>query len=279
MSAHLTDLRAGLFQSDNDLDTVGELGDEMGLSKLQEDMEAAAKAEGKSEAEVCKIYLDIYGGGSHPEVVRKHLDSGALAECIETWETKMLTVPTGSKDQQLEYFSRDPVYCYVLLGACAMTLGCHLPDSFLDMLKIVYTESGFLSPALKQLRKALFGPNGFKDGVPYNFESKTLIETANCMSDDNESRNASGFKMMNVMGGPGSLFGPRGTDSINSVIVKELRSKIREPDVCGGCSSPRGKDSTALLRCARCRDRRYCSSECQKKHWNVYKKFCKPLHA
>jgi len=127
----------------------------MGLSKLEEDMEVTAKAEGKSEEEVRKIYLTICGGGSHPEVVRNHLDAGALAKCIKTWETKMLTVPNGSKDQQLEYLFRDPVCCYVLLGACAMTLGCHLPVSFLNMLEIVYTESGFLSPALKQLQGTL----------------------------------------------------------------------------------------------------------------------------
>lgn len=261
------------------MDTVSELGHEMGLSKLQEDMEAAAKAEGKNEEEVRKIYLDIYGGGSYPEVVRKHLDSGALATCIETWETKMLTVPNGSKDQQLEYLFRDPVYCYVLLGACAMTLGCRLPDSFLDMLKIVYTESGFLAPALKQLHKALFGPKGFKNGVPYNFESKSLVETANSMSDDDEPPNASGFRMMNVMGGPGSMFGPQGTNSFKSVIMKELRSKIHKPGLCGECSASQGEVGHALLQCARCKDRRYCSSECQKKHWNIHKKLCKPAKA
>ncbi|KAF3047236.1 hypothetical protein E8E11_007961 [Didymella keratinophila] len=218
----------GLFQSDNDLDTVSELGHEMGLSKLEEDMEATAKAEGKSEEEVRKIYLTICGGGSHRE----------------TWETNMLTVPNGSKDQQLEYLFRDPVYYYVLLGACAMTLGCHLPDSFLNMLKIVYTESGFLSPALKQLHKALFGPKSFKNGEPYDFESKSLVETANSKADD-ELPSAGAFKMMNVMGGPGSMFGPKGTNSIDSVIMKELRSKIHKPDVCGECSASHG-DAEAL---------------------------------
>lgn len=251
----------------------------MGLSKLQEDMEAAANAEGKSEEEVRKIYLDIYGGGSHPEVVRKHLDSGALAECIKTWETNMLTVPNGSKDQQLEYLFRDPVYCFVLLCASAMTLGCHLPDSSLEMLKIVYTESGFLAPALKQLRKALFGPGGFKNGEPYDFESKGLVETANSMSDDDEPPSPFPWKGLNVMGGPGSMFGPQGMNSIDSVIMKELRSKIHKPDVCGGCSAPQGESGKALLQCARCKDRRYCSSECQKKHWNIHRKLCKPVKA
>lgn len=258
--------------------TVGELGDEMGLSKLQDDMETAAKAESKSEEVVRNIYLTICGGGSHPEVVRKHLDAGALAKCIKTWETKMLTVPNGSKDQQIEYLFRDPVCCYVLLGACGMTLGCHLPDSFLDMLKIVYTESGFLTPALKQLHEALFGPKGYKNGEPYDFESKSLVETANSKSDD-ELPSAGAFRMMNVMGGPGSMFGPRGTSSIKSVIMKELRSKVHRPDVCGECSASQGESGKALLQCARSKDRRYCSSDCQKRHWKVHKKLCKPAAA
>lgn len=250
----------------------------MGLGKLEEEMQAAAKAAGKSDKEVNEIYLDIYGGGSHPEVVRKHLDSGALADLIKVQEAKMLTVPDGSKDQQLEYFFRDPCYCYVLLGACAMTLGCHLPESFLDMLKIVYTEGGFMPPALKQLRKALFGPAGFKNGQPYDFESKGLVETANSMSDDEEP-NAGGVRGLNVLGGPGSLFGPRGTNSIDSAILKELRNKLHKPDVCAECSASHGKGGSALLQCARCKDRKYCSSVCQTKHWNIHKKLCKPTQA
>jgi hypothetical protein len=250
----------------------------MGLSKLEEELQASAKAEGKSDEDVDKIYLSIYGGGSHPEVVRKHLDSGALAKCVKAWETKMLTVPNGSRDQQFEYLFRDPVYCYVLLGACAMTLGCHLQESFLDMLKIVYTESGFLTPALKQLHKALFGPKGFKNGKPYNFESKSLVETANSMP-KNQPPNALGFVGMNVMGGPGSMFGPYGTNSVDSVIMKELRSKIHKPGVCAECSVSHGEGGRALLQCARCKDRVYCSTVCQKKHWKIHKKLCKPVDA
>ncbi|KAJ4384597.1 hypothetical protein N0V86_000197 [Didymella sp. IMI 355093] len=87
-----------LFQSDNDFDTVDELAHEMDLSKLEEELWASAKAGGKSDEGVDKIYLSIYGGGSHPEVVRKHLDSGALSKCVKIWEAKMLTVPNGSKD-------------------------------------------------------------------------------------------------------------------------------------------------------------------------------------
>lgn len=39
----------GLFQNDNDYDTISEMGHDMGLGKLEEDMQAAAKASGKSD--------------------------------------------------------------------------------------------------------------------------------------------------------------------------------------------------------------------------------------
>ena len=85
--------------------------------------------------------------------------------------------------------------------------------------------------------------------------------------------------MMNVFGGLGSMFGPQGTSSIKSVIVKELRSKMHTPDICGEWSVSHGEDGKALLQCARCKDRKYCSSDCQMKHWNIYKKLCKPATA
>lgn len=253
----------------------------MGVNKLQEELEAAARAAGKSEEDVNNIYLDIRGVGCHSDVVRKHLNSGALADCIKVWETKMLAIPNGSEDDDDFYDMRGPCYTYILLGACAMELGCHLPESFLDMLKIVYTEGGFLAEALEQLHKALFGPDGFKNGQPYDFESKGLIDTmSDAMSSD-------------AMGGPGSMFGPSrsnsidptilkelrdksGTNSVYSTILKELRDKRHNPGVCAECSASHGEGGSALLLCARCKDRKYCSSVCQKKHWKIHKKLCKP---
>lgn len=115
----------GLFQSDHDFDMLGEMSHEAGLTKLEEDAQARAKAEGKSDKEVNSICYTIYGNDcSDPELVRKHLDSGVLVDMIAKKESKMLSKLTGSLDQRLDYLARDPYYAYVLLGACAMTLGC-----------------------------------------------------------------------------------------------------------------------------------------------------------
>jgi hypothetical protein len=254
----------------------------MGLTKLEEEMCAAAKAAGKTDKEVDSIYLSIYSGGSHPDVVRKHLDSGILADFIKVKEAKMLSIPDGTQNQKLEYMFRDPCYTYVLLGACAMTLGCHLPDAYLTMLKVVYTEGGLMPDALKQMHKALFGPNGFKNGEPYDFESKSLIEQANAMGEEEENSdgdsNGRGFKLMNVMS-PGGIFNTGMGNSTDSIIMKELRNKLHTPDTCAGCSARRGSDGSALMQCGRCKDRKYCSSECQKKHWKIHKKLCMPVKA
>jgi hypothetical protein len=104
----------------------------------------------------------------------------------------MLAIPT--KDDELRNCLQDPCYTYVLLGSCAMTLGCHLPESYLAMLKKVYTEGGLMPDALNQMKQALFGPNGYaNDGTPYDFESKTLIEIANSMDCKDEEPNRAGF--------------------------------------------------------------------------------------
>lgn len=145
------------------MDIVVELSAEAGLLKMEEDAQAAAKAAGKSEKEFSSIYYTLYGE-SHPEEIREHLDSGVLTEMIANKEASILAMPT--KEQELEFYFRDPCYIYVLLGACAMTLGCQLPESYIEMMKKVYREGGLMPDALKQMERALFGPDGYTNGVP-----------------------------------------------------------------------------------------------------------------
>ncbi|KAF3005059.1 hypothetical protein E8E13_009459 [Curvularia kusanoi] len=267
----------GLFQSDNDFDTLSELGSDMGLDELEDKLRHAAKVVGESDEKTDKIYLSIYGGGTHPEIVRDHLDSGALAELIKVKEAKMMAIPDGSMDQKMEFMFRDPCYEYVLLGACAMSLGCQLPRSFLDMLKLVYTEFSRMPDARKQMHKALFGPDGFKNGEPYDFESMSLVETANAKHVDDGGSSGRGFVGLNVMP-PGGLLSTGVGDSTESAILKELRNKFHNPNVCARCSADHAKGGGELLQCARCKDRKYCSSACQKQHWKmIHKKLCKPI--
>jgi hypothetical protein len=209
-----------------------------------------------------------------PELVRKHLDSGVLVDVIAKKEAKMLSELTGSQDEMLEYCMEDPCYIYILLGACAMTLGCQLPDFYIGMLKKVYNQGGLMPDAQLQMRKTLFGPDGYKNGVPYDFESKSLLETANSPPSERKA-SPFGFHSLNVIS-PGGLFNTCMTTSTTSVILKELRDQRNKPDICGGCGAEHRNGFKALLMCSKCHNRKYCSIECQKKSWKIHKKVCEP---
>jgi hypothetical protein len=143
---------------------LSDLGHVAGLIKMEEEAQAKAKAAGKSEKEIDSIYYSMYGNGSpRADVVRKHLDSGVLVKLIAEKEATLLAMPT--KERELEFHPQDPCYPYVLLGACAMTLGCRLPESYTAMLKKVYT-GGLMTDALKQMERVLFGPNAYVNGTP-----------------------------------------------------------------------------------------------------------------
>ncbi|KAF2448579.1 hypothetical protein P171DRAFT_461372 [Karstenula rhodostoma CBS 690.94] len=256
-----------LFQSDHDFDMVSDMGAEAGLDKLEEEAVAKANADGDADAEE-HVYFSLLHP-THPDIVRQHLDSGVLVDLIKEKKAAMLAPPSKWS------FLQDPCYAYVLLGACAMGLGCSLPAEYLIMLKMVYTEGGLMPGALKQMRKALFGPDGFTNGVPYDFESKSLIETANSMSDEDYKPNPFGYVGMNVIG-PGGLFNTGMGDSSTSAVIKELRAQHAKPDACGGCGATAQANSSALMQCGKCKVRRYCSAACQKKHWKVHKKVCDP---
>jgi hypothetical protein len=46
---------------------------------------------------------------------------------------------------------------------------------------------------------------------------------------------------------------------------------------CAGCGKMSREDGRKLLMCARCKEEKYCSTECQKKRWEMHKKECEPV--
>ena len=134
------------------------------MHKLEEEATKDAEANGKKNSEFDIYYTILASHGSDDELVRKHLDSDVLTKLLAEKETAMLSV--GPKD----YPYPDPGYIFVLLGACAMTLGCKIPENYKETMKKVYMCVGFMDEALKQIEKALNGPNAYKDGEPYIFE-------------------------------------------------------------------------------------------------------------
>ena len=166
----------------------------------------------------------------------------------------------------------DPRYKFVLLGACAISLGCTLPSAFKDCLKKNYKSVGLMRDAVKQMDKALNGPDGFTDGTPYEFDSAGLDETVMRGGPPDEDLMYPGSNMLNVQS-------PFGLPPLSGKDLRDIKDRIQEgkhgDDACGGCGAKGGQNGGTLLSCSKCKKRKYCGKECQKGHWKLHKKVCK----
>ena len=208
------------------------------------------------------IYLSLNGGGTDLEMVRKHVDAGIMTDMLAKKETAML-----SDETKKEY--DDPGYLFILLLACAMSIGCTIPDRFLTTAKKVYRCVGFSHEGKQELWNALFEPDRFRNGKPYRFHTRGLTQKT-C-----SNPHPFGAHMLNVPG-PGTMFFKTPNDSPAGLL--ELKGKFNEGKhdeaVCGGCGAAEGKGGGALKTCAKCKDRKYCGTECQKAHWKYHKYVC-----
>lgn len=151
-----------------------------------------------------------------------------------------------------------------MVGDCAMRLGCQLPNSYIAMLKKVYKESGLMLDTFKQMKKALFGPDNYKNARAIRLPIQEPDRDADRANMENRQPNASGvFGMFNT--------------GMGDFKTSTLRNKHNNTNACGGCGAKKGEGDEALLNCGRCKDRTYCSMECQKKHWTAHRKVCKAV--
>ncbi|KAK4503160.1 hypothetical protein PRZ48_006588 [Zasmidium cellare] len=160
-------------------------------------------------------------------------------------------------------------YKSVLLGACAMMRGLTLDLGWIVFLRCIFTGVGLLEEALKEVDTALHGPHGFENGKPYKWGSLGVHAPRKQTTYDELVKNSPGPEIHINMADPKWTAAP-----------KELIEKIRErffiiekehpEDVCGGC----GKAGKALMACAKCEKRKYCTRQCQKDHWEKHKLLC-----
>ncbi|CAK4034331.1 Hypothetical predicted protein [Lecanosticta acicola] len=260
----------GLFQGDHDLDVIADLNYEIGLSELEAQAKAKARAapgtepsktndtkqtsEDKEEEDEDEfdrmIRYDLYGNAcSDPDAVREYLhNTDALPKLIAEYTTAF----RNAKSVQHWY---GPEYKLVILAACLMTLGCKLPADLKKLVGKLYPHVGLMAEGQQQMAKAL---TQYKEGDLWDFESLGLIDTAN-------ARDSSMGGGMNVMG-VGTLFGA------------PPKAKSYPDELCGTCGSG-ADEGHGLPVCAKCKKRKYCDKDCQRIHWGTHRKECKKAEA
>lgn len=228
------------------------------------------KGELAGETETVEVHFAVYGRHcTDVEAVRKRLDSGILYKMLAKAQAKLRPSYSGEYDAD--------GYKFILLGACGMSLGCELPDSTLALMRKHYQNVGLMRDAKKQMEKALDEETGYKIGIPWDFGSlgrKEMHESGQFAAE--EDRIYPG--MINVEE-PGSRAVKSPAETMRKFQEQLAMLNICEEmkhmgHVCGECGAENGKNGGQLLQCAKCKKRKYCSTECQTKHWKHHKLMC-----
>ncbi|KAK5681204.1 hypothetical protein LTS10_006966 [Elasticomyces elasticus] len=315
-----------LFQSDWDYDHLQDLSWEAGLLELEEeDAEKQGKKAAYSElvrkemrkeategemrenehahADLSKkkddeIYYNIYAGlCSTPKRVRQWLEKTAgrpgNASILPHMVTRHMALAVAARDKPRVAAYGRPGYDCVLLGAALMTMGCKLPDNFLQYLRANYEHYdsvGLMRDARKQMRKAL-GPDGYKnDGTAYDFGSRGLVLTLRTGWAPIEDRCVPWKPNVPSPAGDGAFAVVQErlrTSSDDAYSVRWNKNKKNSAgapgpsrhgaDVCGGCGAKDKENGKVLVKCSKCKGRLYCGRDCQKSEWAKHKLVCRAI--
>ncbi|KAK5717937.1 hypothetical protein LTR15_008780 [Elasticomyces elasticus] len=272
----MDDRNLALFESADDRFIVRQLSEEAGLALLPAANPTLSQAsceayEGDSKAinkdsnvgsadantgakPIClSLQADLNPTPSATAAIRDHLNGGKLQNLIHIYSAK--DAPSKLNGKYL------PPYIFCLLGACAMTLGCTIPATFLEYLEDmtdIHDGAKLSSRANDKLFEALYGPRKYKNGEAYDFteEEETLIEYAPRLFRPSLSPH---FKSM----------------SLNMKVTLEKIEMSCLEGTCAVCHSKAAKDGSKLLTCGRCKVRKYCSKAHQKGHWKIHKLVCR----
>jgi len=316
----------GLFQSDYDYDIIGEFTlesdvwqlehvdamksgkkpiymlemvksemytPETGLGSIQK-LRSIQHQRADRPAKAGEVYYSVYAKlSSDANRVRDYMDDEALDRLIYKYLMEA-SIPQHTKPLWR------PGYVVVLLGACAMTLGCTLSATFLEYLRKTYADPqqvGLMRDALVQMRKALSGPNGYVNGEPYDFGTTGLDATVSAGGAPKEDRIVpwqvnvpspdgetpwlmllmgalSGNMEVNCRKVSKDEFG-EGQEQLNEPVEEKQEEPEEEQGRCQGCKAEKRVGGLPLLACAKCKMVWYCSKDCQEKCWKGHKELCK----
>ncbi|EME45516.1 hypothetical protein DOTSEDRAFT_128531 [Dothistroma septosporum NZE10] len=264
-----------LFMCDYDLDLIGHLGVEVGLPALEQQQTGKTATDFRNPASARMLDHQSGRGAryslyaklcSHPEVVRKYLDDGALSRVTADLRRKI--------NAAHEWWLKDcygPGYHLCILGACTMTLGAVLSNQDKAAIRAVYKNCELMRDAVTQLDAALDLHTGYVNGVPWNFGVSSIGEIELASKED-LAFPAKG--MINVRG-------PDHGRNLSYDPYTDEMMALRHPDgmwkdhACGECGSSQSGHGQALLKCSKCKKRCYCSKDCQKEHWKNHRGFCR----
>lgn len=259
----------GLFGNDEALKAVSRLNDLADIDELDE-----AASTDKSSI-VHSFYAPQCTSQEAKERVRKHLDSGVLHKLAAKMVANYFN-PITQKDYTCHGFLP------VILGACAMSHGCHTLftapgykmffKTYKDMLIGIFETAPLMDGAKEQMMEALLGADQFKPGSPIDFSTFALPDSPE------SARMKADPCMALLLGGC-----PRGykskrqgvgkgkTMNIVGPSFKEDMESPAENELCGGCKQKPGKP----LVCGRCKDQKYCSKDCQHADYGRHKNVCR----
>lgn len=261
----------GMLQGGKDYEIVTSIDEELSLRKLRAKVNGRAGIKDKHPPNRFSILAELCYHPKSIEVTRKDLDSGVLADYF----AKVYADDDRCWDG---YDYRR----YHVLVACAMTLGCTIPN---DVMQLMHTmqnpvylkamrerQSDWALPRLanQQLRKALAV---YKAGTPYDFGNTTMLEASMAKMGlgtttvkELGSRKVVELKLKSGQVIP-HMVGPPADEEIGlkTIYANHLCAE------CGAASKDGGQE---LDRCASCKDRKYCNKGCQKRHWKMHKIIC-----
>jgi hypothetical protein len=159
--------------------------------------------------------------------VREHLDDGILMRMISDLRDE------GKRN------------ALCLLVACAMQLGCNIPDECRQELVQTYKKCRLPPVGEARFAKAL---GEYRNGIPYPFNSKGLTLTAETGNPFYKESEITWMTLEEV---------PAGEEiTQKNTTIERVYADFNQPiDVCGNCGAGQCDDGSKLKRCAGCKER------------------------